>query len=57
MLDPDLGRDPVKMATALKHLPDQQPPSVISIPGLLDGHENVASLIRHRLETPVLMEA
>jgi len=57
MLDPDLGRDPVKMATALKHLPDQQPPSVISIPGLLDGHENVANLIRQRLEVPVLMEA
>lgn len=57
MLDPDLGRDPVKMATALKHLPDQQLPSAISIPGLLDGHENVAKLIRLRLEAPVLMEA
>jgi len=57
MLDPDCDRDPAKMASALYRLADQTPPSEITIPGLLDGHDNVAELIRLRLETPVPMEA
>jgi predicted glycosyltransferase len=57
MLDPDSGRDPAIMAAALYQLPDQQPPSENPIPGLLDGHDNVARLIRLRLETPMSMEA
>lgn len=57
MLDPDKGRDPAKMAAALYRLPDQQPPSANAIPGLLEGHENVADLVRQRLETPISLEA
>ena len=57
MLDPDNGRDPAKMAAALYLLPDQQPPSANALPGLLDGHDNVARLIRQRLETPMSKEA
>lgn len=57
MLDPDKGRDPAIMAAALYQLPDQQPPSENPIPGLLDGHDNVAKLIRQRLEKPMSMKA
>jgi len=57
MLDPDSDRDPAKMAAALYRLSDQAPPSENAILGLLDGHDNVAELIRLRLDTPVPMEA
>jgi len=57
MLDPDNGRDPAIMAAALYRLPNQEPPSANTIPGLLDGHDNVAKLVRLRLETPMSMEA
>ena len=57
MLDPDCDRDPAKMAAALYRLADQAPPSENTIPGLLDGHDNIAELVRLRLETPVPMEA
>jgi len=57
MLDPSIGRDPAIMAAALYLLPDQKPPSQNAVPGMLDGHENVARLVRLRLETPLSMEA
>lgn len=57
MLDPDSDRDPAIMAAALNQLPNQEPPSANTIPGLLDGHDNVAKLVRLRLETPMSMEA
>ena len=57
MLDPDNGSDPAIMAAALYRLPNQQPPSENAIPGMLDGHDNVARLVRLRLETPMSMEA
>jgi len=57
MIDPDSDRDPAKMAAALYRLSDQAPPSENAILGLLDGHDNVAELIRLRLDTPVPMEA
>ena len=57
MLEPDNGRDPAKMAAALNRLADQAPPSANMIPGLLDGHNNIAELIRLRLETPLSMGA
>lgn len=44
MLDPNSGRDPWAMATALRHLPQQQRPSDVVVPGLLDGLENVNRL-------------
>jgi predicted glycosyltransferase len=50
MLNPDGDRDPMEMAAALKHLPDQKPPSAHKIEGLLDGHERIGELIRRRLE-------
>ena len=57
MLEPDNGRDPATMAAALKRLAGQAPPSANMIPGLLDGHNNIAELVRLRLETPLSMEA
>jgi predicted glycosyltransferase len=57
MLDPNQGRDPAKMANALIQLPYQKPPSANAIQGMLDGHDNVAELVRQRLETPLSMEA
>ena len=57
MLEPDNGRDPATMAAALNRLADQAPPSANMIPGLLDGHNNIAELVRLRLETPLSMEA
>jgi len=57
MLDPDCERDPANMAAALYRLADQAPPSANTIPGLLDGHDNIAELVRLRLETPLSMEA
>jgi predicted glycosyltransferase len=57
MLDPSNGCDPAIMAAALYKLPDQRPPSEYAIPGMLDGHDNVAKLVRQRLEAPMLKEA
>ncbi len=57
MLEPDNGRDPAIMAAALYRLANQAPPSANTIPGLLDGHDNIAELVRLRLETPLSMEA
>jgi len=57
MLEPDNGRDPATMAAALNRLADQAPPSANMIPGLLDGHNNIAEMVRLRLETPLSMEA
>ena len=56
MLDPSNNRDPAKMAAALYQLPDQPPPSTNAIPGLLDGHDNVAKLVRLRLKTRMSKE-
>lgn len=57
MLNPNQDRDPAKMANALIQLPYQKPPSANAVPGMLDGHDNVAELVRQRLETPLSMEA
>ena len=38
-------KDPRVMATALRHLPQQQLPSQSVVPGLLDGQENVDRLV------------
>jgi hypothetical protein len=51
---PDNGRrDPKVMATALRQLPQQAPPSQAVIPGLLDGLPNVAKLVARSFEMPV----
>jgi predicted glycosyltransferase len=44
MLPGDGDRDPRKMATALRHLPQQRRPSEVVVPGLLDGLESVERL-------------
>ncbi len=44
MLEPNGGRDAWAMATALRQLSQQQRPSDVVVPGLLDGLENVNRL-------------
>ena len=44
MLGDDGVRDPSAMATALRHLPQQTPPSDVIVPGLLDGLASVNRL-------------
>jgi predicted glycosyltransferase len=41
----DDKRDAKTMATALRHLPQQQLPSQVVVPGLLDGQSNVERLV------------
>jgi predicted glycosyltransferase len=52
MLDPELGRDPHIMATALRQLPQQGLPSDAIVPGLLDGLPNVCRLVTRSLANP-----
>jgi predicted glycosyltransferase len=49
MLPDDGERDPLAMATALRHLPQQPAPSAAVIPGLLDGLPSVDRLARRWL--------
>src|SRR6266404_687836 len=50
MLPEQEGRDPRVMATALRHLTEQPPPSTVDIPGLLDGMLTVNRLARKWLD-------
>ena len=43
--------------TTLYQLPELKPPSTNAMPELLDGHDNIARLIRLRLEIPEQLEA
>jgi predicted glycosyltransferase len=52
MLPDDGVRDACAMATALRQLPQQQAPSDVIIPGLLDGLENVNRLAERHLSEP-----
>jgi predicted glycosyltransferase len=52
MLDPEKGRDPLTMATALRQLPQQGLPSQVVVPGLLDGLGNVWRLVSKQLSHP-----
>ncbi len=52
MLTDDGRRDPLTMATALRRLPQQHPPSDVVIPGLLDGFVNVNRLVELLLAEP-----
>jgi predicted glycosyltransferase len=45
----DDRHDAKTMATALRHLPQQQTPGSVVVPGLLDGLPNVARLVRKAL--------
>jgi predicted glycosyltransferase len=53
MLENDGVRDPRVMATALRQLPQQNQPSKVVVPGLLDGLENVDRLVHHMLARPM----
>ncbi len=50
MLSEEQGRDPRLVATALRRLPTQPPPSTAVIPGLLDGMPNIDRLARKWLD-------
>ena len=52
MLDPNRGREPQAMATALRHLPQQGVPSDVVVPGLLDGLGSVWRLVSKQLSNP-----
>ncbi len=52
MLDPVDGADSAAMATALRNLAQQNPPSDVVIPGLLSGLENVNRLTRRLIDQP-----
>jgi predicted glycosyltransferase len=52
MLDPNRGRDPQAMATALRQLPQQGLPSDVVVPGLLDGLGSVWRLVSKQLSHP-----
>lgn len=54
MLVDDGVRDHHAMATALRQLPQQAPPSSVVVPGLLDGLENVNRLAGRYLAAPPL---
>jgi predicted glycosyltransferase len=49
MLEDDGVRDAHRMATALKHLPQQPRPSNVVMAGLMDGLDNVDRLARRRM--------
>jgi predicted glycosyltransferase len=53
MLDPEQGRDPAIMASALHRLPNQALPSEHAIDGLLDGHNQIAQLTLKHLQSPI----
>ncbi len=53
MLVDDGERSPQTMATALRRLPLQNPPSDVVVPGLLDGVESVTRLARRWIGTGI----
>jgi predicted glycosyltransferase len=52
MLVPDDESDPIRMADAIRALPQQPKPSHVHIPGLLDGLSAVNSLVDQYLGNP-----
>ena len=50
LLQNEEPRDPPQMATALRQLTQQRPPSSVILPGLLDGLENINRLVSQSLE-------
>ena len=53
MLDIERGEDTDLLVAALRELPQQPLPSEVSIPGLLDGLENVNRLAERQIQAPV----
>jgi len=54
MLSDDCGRDPARMAAALRALPAQPPPSQVVVPGLLEGLENINRLVERWIVRPAV---
>lgn len=52
MLEDDGLRDVKTMATALRHLPQQQTPSNVVLPGLMDGLDNLNILAKKLIDQP-----
>jgi predicted glycosyltransferase len=52
MLPDDGVRETAAMVEALRRLPDQNAPSDVLVPGLLDGLDNVDLRIRHLITQP-----
>jgi predicted glycosyltransferase len=52
MLDPERAHDPQVMATALRQVSQQSPPSDAIVPGLLDGLPNVCRLVARAIAHP-----
>ncbi len=50
LLDPAGERDPMKMAAAIRVLPEQAKPSMANVSGLLAGHDNIAEIVRGHFE-------
>ena len=50
LLGDDGTRDPKRMAVALRQLPQQERPSKVILPGLLDGLPNINRLVERELE-------
>ncbi len=51
MLADDAAQDPEQMAKALFDLPQQLPPSVHAVEGMLDGHASIAGMVQQYLES------
>ena len=49
MLYDEIPHDPLRMATALRHLPQQAHPSSVVVPGVLDGLDNIGRLVSRAL--------
>ncbi|GAB5387796.1 MAG: glycosyltransferase family protein [Alphaproteobacteria bacterium] len=48
MLDDRKGRDPARMVSALKALPNQQRPSAAALPDMMAGHQTILAELEHR---------
>ena len=49
MLSDEEGRDPARMAEALRRLPRQNRPADVVVPGLLEGLDNIHRLVERWL--------
>ena len=51
MLSAEHGRETESMVDALQALPDQPRPSEVTVPGLLDGLEQINGLVDEQLQS------
>ena len=53
VLEDKNAEDPRQMATALRQLTQQRPPSDVILPGLLDGLPNISRLVEKHLDRDI----